>query len=525
MSKPHRLLLPLATLALATLIPSFARATDRYWIAEEDGYWNIATNWNTVEDGSGSSGRPSAGDLDKVNITNGGNVFVSLSEGSILSLGIGSTDGLKAGTLTIESSGKLRINTGGASIRAGSSLIVNGTFTSLNGSIFNVGSSAGAGTVVINTGGILDHQGAGGDNSQLRLAVSGGTGTITIDGGELKVKNNLTLGRSDGSTATVTLQNGGVYTTTALGATPDTSVIFGATSAGAQYTNVKAMFNVGGATTATAAGTFNGVTRLVGFGSTNTNTLNFNHTSSRYEFVDTATDQGIELRSAINVNIRAGVTVFGTADSNYSRATVIENGGTLLANHTANNEFSSTGTSAGDVIVQEGGTLGGIGYVAGATTISGLLKPGDYDYGATGPTHGNLRFRDNVTLTSTATTEILLGLDTMAGSTYSSITTQGALLLDGTLEIRLDDAFSISLGETLEYQLFTATGGITGDFDLYTLPEEWNSLALIWDFSALATTGSLSVTTIPEPSTLLLFVGAMPAMYFLRRRNRAKLPA
>src|SRR5690606_22653754 len=107
-----------------------------------------------------------------------------------------------------------------------------------------------------------------------------------------------------------------------------------------------------------------------------------------------------------------------------------------------------------------------------------------------------------LTLTSTATLEIALGDDSERGVSYTGIALagDGNLILDGTLVLRLTDTFSLTLGETADYQLFSiGTGSISGDFDLYTLPETWGGFDLVWDMSDLAITGWASVTAVPEP--------------------------
>ncbi len=508
MSQKH--LLPLTALSALLLSPTALFAAERTWATGTVGLWSDPAAWI-------GGVRPSAVGADGAHLTTGGTTTLTGNQGYIATFGVGNTDGVTQGHLIIDSTGYLRVGSGGASssIRAGSTVEVSGTLSALSGGIFNVGSSAGAGTVIIKSGGVFEHLGNDGTSTQLRLGVSGGTATVTADGGAFKASHVLTLGRSNNATATVTLKNGGSYTAAASG-----NINFGAINAGTQYTGVTATLNIGGETLAQGAGTISGVTRMNGYGATNTNTLNFNHTSSRYEFVDTATSNGIELRAAIAVNVLSGVTVFNNAASNYSRGTTIHNGAVLLANHRAFDEYSSTGNGA--VTVNEGGTLAGLGWVNGATVVSGTLKPGDYDYGRPAPLYGTLRFRDSVTLTSTATLEMALGTDAERGVTYTGITLSGGglLTLDGTLRLTLTDSFLLAEGETAEYQLFASSGGFTNNFSAFDLPDTWGGFDLQWDLSQLTTTGWATVTAIPEPSSLLLLAGGGVAALLAARRRR-----
>ena len=75
------------------------------------------------------------------------------------------------------------------------------------------------------------------------------------------------------------------------------------------------------------------------------------------------------IRRGIQFGTAAGTTIL-TANNLYTGGTTI-NAGTLLVNNT-----SGSGTGSGDVVVSDGGILGGSGAIAGAVVCGGILSPG-----------------------------------------------------------------------------------------------------------------------------------------------------
>jgi hypothetical protein len=84
-----------------------------------------------------------------------------------------------------------------------------------------------------------------------------------------------------------------------------------------------------------------------------------------------------------------------------------------------------------------------------------------------------------------------------AGATHDKITVNGALNLDGTLQVSLIDEFTPSVGDSFEILDWTT---LSGAFDQLVLPSIG---ALAWDTSQLYTSGILAIaqaTSIPGDS-------------------------
>lgn len=368
----------------------------------------------------------------------------------------------------------------------------------------NVGGT-NSGHLLINSGGSLSVT----DSNRVRISDGNNfTASVTLNGGNLSSTGAIYVGLGNSSTATLTVSNGGTASSTS-------NILMASSS-----TNTQSVINIGGASTAAAAGyiSANSIIGYVDTGVTTNTLLNFNHTSSRYTFTKGAASSDVTLiNGTVHVNAKAGVTVL-TGSNNYSRGTEVWSGGVLLANYVGSGTAaSSTGTGA--VTVDAGGVLGGVGYILGATTVSGTLKPGDYDYNRSTDLHGILTFGNNLTLNDGSFTEIAIdGLT--RGTGYDAINVAGNLALNGTLVLNLLDGFSIAEDETLEFTIFQVTGGYSGAFDGYVLPTSWSGMDLEWDTDSLATNGILSVTAVPEPSVAFLVCGGLGLLALRRRMKR-----
>ncbi len=104
------------------------------------------------------------------------------------------------------------------------------------------------------------------------------------------------------------------------------------------------------------------------------------------------------------------------------------------------------------------------------------------------------------------------------GTTYDALNVTGALAFGGTLVVATIDGFAPAAGNSFDLFNFT-TGAST--FAAVTLPALGSNL--IWDTSALYTTGVLSVvaTAVPEPSAYAAFAGAGALALAWWRRRRA----
>lgn len=117
----------------------------------------------------------------------------------------------------------------------------------------------------------------------------------------------------------------------------------------------------------------------------------------------------------------------------------------------------------------QGTTLGGVGTVTMATTVNGLLKPGN--------SPGTLAFGSSLTLSPTATLAIDIdGRDTAAGAgSFSRVLVTGSFAAAGTIAPRLrgitgsaSNTFTPKLGDS--FAIAQAQGGITGSFSGLTQP-------------------------------------------------------
>ncbi|MBL8853988.1 MAG: PEP-CTERM sorting domain-containing protein, partial [Planctomycetaceae bacterium] len=125
-----------------------------------------------------------------------------------------------------------------------------------------------------------------------------------------------------------------------------------------------------------------------------------------------------------------------------------------------------------------------------------------------------ISYVDNLTLGNNAVLEMEIG-GLAPGSQYDKLIDSGLLALNGTLKLILIDGYNPTAGATFDLIDWNSSIGSFAniDFSLAGL-----DTGLAWDTSALYTTGSVSVTAVPEPSAILL-VGSVMAMTVARRRR------
>jgi len=191
-----------------------------------------------------------------------------------------------------------------------------------------------------------------------------------------------------------------------------------------------------------------------------------------------------------------------SGNNTYTGSTNV-NEGTLLVN---GNQTAATG----NVTVASGATLGGNGTLGGATTISGILAPGNNDI-------GTLNIANNVTWVGAATaganTDWIFDLGASNASDLLNIT--GDFLNDTSLgtNFRFDFNGSAHSGTFVLVNWSGSTGFSASDFSFTNLG---GGLTGSFAFNG----SQLEFSAVPEPSTWVgMAVLAMTAgMMFLRRR-------
>jgi autotransporter-associated beta strand protein len=455
-----------------------------------------------------------------------------------------------SGTLTLTGAntrtGMLTINagtvnlTGGASAQLGARTasvtladVAGATldFTGVSGGKI-IGSLSGGGTNggnIVNTAGLYFGDGASGNftyggiisgtgfmsyggtsGTQTLSGMNTYTGSTTISKGTLSINSISNVNGGASSLGSVTSVTGGTIT---IGSTTTTGTLL-YTGTGHSTDRV---VNLGGSTggaTLDASGSgalvFTKAFTATGVGA-KTLTLTGDNTADN------------RIGGAI-VNSSSGATSLtksGTGKWVLSGANTYTGGTTVSTGTLIVNNTSGSGTGSGSLLVSAGATLGGSGEIAGITTISGILAPGNS-----------------------------IGTLTVA----NDVTWNGSLLSDGTANWKFE------LGEANTADLLRITGGasefLKGSGDVFCFDflgstdtgifklVDWESTALLdgggvagtsfaaTDFSYTNLGGGNSGTfkfngsqlefqAIPEPSAGVLMVLAGSALLVLRRRRNS----
>lgn len=208
-----------------------------------------------------------------------------------------------------------------------------------------------------------------------------------------------------------------------------------------------------------------------------------------------------------------GVQVFGSSSNASFTGTTSVSAGTLLVNTT----FGGSGAGA---VTVSGGTLGGNGTITGATTIQsgGTLAPGN--------SPDVLTFANGLTLEGATNMELN---GTTRGTQYDGIDlTGGSLVYGGTMSLTFGSAF---LASNTTFDLFNFSVSQSGTFTSIASSSVYNftlnsgnsysaadQLGNTWSFNH--STGDLSFSAIPEPTTWALLAGSLTALVIFRRRRR-----
>ncbi|MDF3056269.1 MAG: putative autotransporter protein [Rariglobus sp.] len=411
-------------------------------------------------------------------ISDGGNSFGITKTGNYaLTLGGANTytgtTNVNAGTVTMGAAGSL--NSGSTlAVNAGASAGTAGGRVNLNGRSFTVAALAGT------TG--LGGQGVIANNSVT-------ASTLTVNNTSNSTYNGLLI-ESAGSLALVKSGAG------ALTLTGSHSYAGGTTVSGGT------LFVNGGVTTAAAQ---TGLTSGVITGSAGGN----------FTMTGVSTANLVVGQRISGTNIAAGSYITSINGSTITVSAYSTTGNTA-SDGEAFAAYNGSGLGTGAVTVS-GGTLGGTGAIAGATTIQ---AGGTLATGVNGV--GTLTFNSNLTLAGTTLLEIA------SASSYDIAAVGGALNYGGTLTLSLLNGFTFSGGET--YNLLTSTthtGSFTSISVAGTTLDAGNGYTstiggLTYTFTTTDSAGMLSVSAIPEPSTYAAILGslALAGMVVYRRRSR-----
>ncbi len=428
---------------------------------------NITGGNVTLGTGSGTavnmanavSGRTATSNM----VITGGTVEVT---GNIVRTGGAGTENA---TVTVNG-GTLDLN--GNSIGGGSAVI---TLAAHSGTLRNLGELNGGGTLTKTTAGVLVLEGP---NTY--------TGKTIIDAGKLSISDETNLGANPGApTADQLTLNGGTLLTTANLTLDDSNRGITVSAASSIETNA--------GTTATISSTILGSANLTKEGD---GTLNF-------------------------TSAQAGYT-----------GSVTINGGTLLATNT-----TGSATGSGPVTVSATGTLGGTGsIIAGSNnniTINGTLDAGmpaassgtalALTVGGTGSLalNGATQFQ----LFTNINTGTLNG-NTAADQLVVNAPDWSNLIFGGSSTLTITTgltATSFVAGDS--WKIFDWLGVAAGStpvqgtngFNAISAPTL--DVNLDWDYSALFTTGTISIIVVPEPSRALLLLLGLLGLMMRRRRN------
>jgi len=204
----------------------------------------------------------------------------------------------------------------------------------------------------------------------------------------------------------------------------------------------------------------------------------------------------------------------GTVTVNSGTATV--NSGGSIGSTTINGSLLTMNGTAGDVLVNTGGTLKGSGGVQGLTLNGGILSPGNSPglltaYELNG-SNGTFQFE--------------LGVPTARGVTYDAINVTSLLTLGANTAFTFETIDNYTYADGNTYDLFDWGSADMSTFNVSVLEAALPSLAstpdLSWNVSQFTLDGTVSVSSVPEPSTGLLMAFAVASLITLKVIRRKK---
>ncbi len=365
-----------------------------------------------------------------------------------------------AGTFDLRGS-----NTFGSNVTIDTTVSVNGLGTSVTFggantfNVINIVSGKASGSTIGNYG-VTSNFGDGGTNSTITVGGNASNGTLEYTGSS--VSTNRTFTRDTRSATS------GIEVSTAGQTLTVTGNLL---STGTQVADTN--WNIGGAGNLTLSGTI-----------AETSSASFN--------------QGI---------VKAGAGTLTLSGNNTYAGTTAVNVGTLLVNNTV-----GSGTGTGAVNVAAGATLGGTGTISGATTVNGIIAPGN--------SIGTLNVTNTLTWNSNDAWKFELGT---AGLTMLTAGTSDLLNITGSFTKGTGTTFTFDFqngGAQGWYKLVDWTVGSTfagGDFAATNL----GSGLSLGSFVVDGATSALYLNVVPEPSTWALLAFSLISVVILRHRVRA----
>jgi autotransporter-associated beta strand protein len=426
-----------------------------------------------------------------------------------LNLGRAETAGTSGplGASAASNPGSIVLNGGTLQYSAANQNDYSGRFSTASNQFYNVdtnGQAVAWATALTSAGGSLTKSGAG------TLTLSGTntyTGTTTVSAGVLSIQNAAALGTTAAGTSVTSGASLQLQGNIAVGAEA-------LALNGSGISNDGALRNISGSNAYGGNITLGSATRI----SSDSGTLTLNGTAAI-----TGAGIGLTVGGAGNTTITSAIgTTTGTltkdgtgtlalaGNNTYTGATNVT-AGTLLVN---GNQTSATGA----VTVAPGATLGGNGTLGGATTIAGIVSPGDGGIGTLNIT-GNVTWQ-GASSNGTATDWIFqLG----ASPTSDLLNISGNFTKDAT-----------TYGSNFRFNFEGATN--TGTFKVVDWSGTSSFIASDFSYTNLGSglTGSFSIIdsqldfsvlpAVPEPSTwvamaALAITGGIMAM---RRRDNLK---
>jgi autotransporter-associated beta strand protein len=465
-----------------------------------------------------------------------------------------------ASTILADSGTTLNLNSASAIATAGFTLTFNtaGT-TNVSSGINGSGAITATGAGTTNLNGIVAVTNAtsvtkNGAGSLVfgSSAVNTYTGTTTINQGIVQIQNNSSLGSGDGTAATGTTVNAGgelqVNTGSTLTVSNEALFLNGTGVGGAGALNVfsgTATFNAGPITLATSAtvSANSGASLVLGTNTTG-NHPNIVATGPGPNTLTTVGPGTTTIVDAVNtgtggLTVSSGTTILNNPTLNpstYSGATTV-NGGTLQVGIAGIGSTGTGGGTPGAVTVNSGGTIAGTGTVNGASTIAagGIISPGD----SAGTGIGTIHLASSLTMNSTGAASSIanLQINSATSTDADKIAVTGTLTLSPTtagvtmINVTFANTFAEAPGQfwdlldwgTLASGTFSAGtnlrngGNGGGNLALPTLTS-----GLGWDISNFLVNGQVAiVSTVPEPSRVLLLLSGLAALTMRRRRQTA----